>query len=459
MRRLANRCSCKDKLTSLRDREHTLVSVYLDRTQRPEIGPSERFGGDSVSVVFNGHLILISAIINATFLSSSIIVINSQCLRDNVQILSPVTKYAELDPALCSELEKIVNTILVPGKGILACDESPASLQKRFNDLGIENTEETRRDYRQMLFTDDQSRLTKYISSVILNHETVYQNTSDGVNFVELLSERNVLPGVKVDGGLVDLFGTKNEKTTEGLDSLQERCIQYKRSGCHFTKWRCVYRISETTPSQLAMATNANVLARYASICQSARMVPIIEPEILSVGNYGINRALEVHEEVMSILFRALNEHRVYLEGIILKAAMVLSGIKSTVNCTPQIIAEYTLTAMQRTVPPAVPGIVFLSGGQSDIESVVNLNAICSYDEKVPWKITFCYGRAIQDSVMNIWKGQPKNVPEAQAMLLERARLCSEASSGKAPMNKACANSRRMDNLPSRNIFGTGCRS
>ncbi|XP_043264773.1 fructose-bisphosphate aldolase-like [Colletes gigas] len=354
------------------------------------------------------------------------------------KILSPVTKYAELDPALCSELRKIVDTILAPGKGLLACDESSPSLDKRFEELEIENTEDKRRDYRQMLLTADQSQLSKYISGVILHHETVYQKTTAGVDFVQLLQERNVLPGIKVDGGLVDLFGAKNEKTTEGLDNLQERCIQYKRCGCHFTKWRCTYRISETTPSQLAMATNANVLARYASICQSARMVPIIEPEILNNGDHGINRTLEVHEEVLSILFRALNEHRVYLEGVILKPAMVLSGIKNSLNCTPQIIAEYTLTAMQRTVPPAVPGILFLSGGQSDTESVVNLNAICAYDGKKPWKISFCYGRALQNAPMKLWHGLPDNVQDAQALLLERARLCSEATLGKIQLNGVC---------------------
>ncbi|XP_076376113.1 fructose-bisphosphate aldolase [Megalopta genalis] len=354
------------------------------------------------------------------------------------KLLSPVTKYGELNPALCAELRKIVDTLLVCGKGIMACDESPTSLSERFEELNIENSETQRRDYRQMLFTADESQLTKYISGVILHNETVYQKTSDGISFVELLQQRNILPGVKVDAGLVDLFGTQGEKTTEGLDNLQERCIQYKRDGCHFTKWRCVYTISENTPSQLVMDTNANVLARYATICQSARLVPIIEPEILSVGDYGINKALEVHEEVMSILFRALNEHHVYLEGTILKPAMVLSGIKNTANCTSQIIAESTLTGLQRTVPPAVPGIIFLSGGQSETEAVTNLNTICAYDGKKPWKLSFCFGRAIQNAAMKAWKGLPENVEEAQAVLLERARLCSEASLGKLETNGMC---------------------
>ncbi|XP_076276205.1 fructose-bisphosphate aldolase [Lasioglossum baleicum] len=328
--------------------------------------------------------------------------------------------------------------MLVSGKGLMACDESPSSLNARFDELGIENTETQRRDYRQMLFTADESQLTKYISGVILHPETVYQKTTDGISFVELLQQKNILPGVKVDTGLVDLFGTNGEKTTEGLDNLQERCIQFKRDGCHFTKWRCTYTISDNTPSQLAMNTNAHVLARYATICQSARLVPIIEPEILNPGDYGINKALEVHEEVMSILFRTLNEHHVYLEGAILKPAMVLSGIKNTTNCTSQIIAESTIVGLQRTVPPAVPGVVFLSGGQSDTESVTNLNAICSYEGKIPWRLTFCYGRAIQNAAMKVWQGQPGNVEEAQAVLLERTRLCSEAALGKLQADGMC---------------------
>ncbi|KOC62375.1 Fructose-bisphosphate aldolase [Habropoda laboriosa] len=281
-----------------------------------------------------------------------------------------------------------------------------------------------------MLFTADKCRFSQYISGVILHHETVYQKSTDGVELTELLRQRNVIPGIKVDKGLFPIFGAKNENTTEGLDNLQERCIQYKRDGCHFTKWRCTYTISESTPSQLAMVANANVLARYATICQSARMVPIIEPEILNTGDYGINRALEVHEEVYSVLFRTLHEHRVYLEGAILKPAMVLPGVQSSTNCTPQIIAEHTLTALHRTVPPAVPAVLFLSGGQSDKDAVLNLNAINTYEGKKPWTLSFCYGRALQNTAMKTWKGCPDNVPKAQAVLLEKAKLCSEAALG-----------------------------
>ncbi|XP_076767072.1 fructose-bisphosphate aldolase [Xylocopa sonorina] len=355
------------------------------------------------------------------------------------KISSPVTKYTELEPALCQELRKIVDAVVVPEKGLLACDESPSSLDQRFEEIGVENNETNRRNYRQILFSAEKGKFSQYISGVILHHETLYQKTSDGIDLIELLHQRNVVPGIKVDKGQVPLFGTNGEKTTEGLDSLQERCLQYKRDGCHFAKWRCTFNVSATTPSQLALDTNANVLARYASICQSTRIVPIIEPEILNTGEHGINRALEVHEEMLSILFRTLQAHRVYLEGIILKVAMVLSGIKNDVNCTPQLIAENTLTALQRTVPPAVPAITFLSGGQSDTEAVVNLNAINAYEGRKPWTLTFCFGRALQNTVLQTWKGNPKNVQEAQAAFLERARLCCQASSGELkPVHGIC---------------------
>ncbi|KAG7196737.1 hypothetical protein KM043_013996 [Ampulex compressa] len=278
-----------------------------------------------------------------------------------------------------------------------------------------------------MLWSD----LSQYVSGVILHHETIYQKTSAGLEFTEFLRQRNVVPGVKVDRGLVNIFGTQDESTAQGLDCLQERCMQYKKEGCHFAKWRCVFSISETTPSQLAMAANANVLARYASICQSARMVPIVEPEVLNTGEHGINKAQQVQEEVLSILFRALNEHHVYLEGMILKPAMVLSGIKSTKNCTPQIIGEFTVTTLRRTVPAAVPGIFFLSGGQSDEESILNLNAINTVITEKPWRLSFCYGRALQNKALRIWQGKSENVKDAQLTFLETARLCSEASCGK----------------------------
>ncbi|KAM0734176.1 Fructose-bisphosphate aldolase [Formica fusca] len=349
------------------------------------------------------------------------------CCKDKI---SSSTKCAKLDPAVCLELQKIIEAIATSGKGLLACDESPASLDQRFQELGIENTEVTRCAYREMLLSADKSQLSRYISGVILHHETIYQKTSKNVEFVELLRQRNIVAGIKVDRGLVPLLGTEDEKTTQGLDDLWENCIRYKKEGCHFAKWRCVFSISERCPSQLAMNINANVLARFASICQSARMVPIVEPEILNNGEYDIDRALRVHEEMLSTLFRTLNEHHVYLEGMVLKPAMVLSRIQKPTRCTPQIVAEYTLRALRRTVPTAIPAIFFLSGGQNDEESVLNLNAINMHDDKKPWRLSFCYGRALQNAAMKIWKNNLENINKAQVIFLERAELCSKASLG-----------------------------
>ncbi|KAF7396424.1 hypothetical protein HZH66_007286 [Vespula vulgaris] len=344
-------------------------------------------------------------------------------------------KFVDLDIAPSLELQKIVETLSAPGKGLLASDESPTSLNDRFAEIGIENTENTRRDYRQMLFSANKCELMKYISGVILHNETLYQKTTDGVNFAEFLQQRNIVPGIKVDKGLINLSGTENESMTEGLDNLKEKCMQYKREGCHFTKWRCVYSISETKPSQLLMSINASTLARYATICQSARLVPIVEPEILSVGEHNIEKALQIHEEVLSIVFRALNEHRVYLEGMILKPAMVLPGVRSP-NYTPQIVADYTLKALQRTVPPAVPTILFLSGGQTDEDAILNLNAINTSEGKKPWTLSFCYGRCLQNEAMKIWRGNAANVEAAQSVFLKKAKLCSDASLGKVNVEK-----------------------
>ncbi|XP_015184462.1 PREDICTED: fructose-bisphosphate aldolase-like [Polistes dominula] len=353
-------------------------------------------------------------------------------------------KFSDLDAASSIELKKIIETLSVPGKGLLASDESPMSLNDTFGEIGIENTENSRREYRQMLFSAYKPELTKYISGIILHHETLYQKTTDGINFAEFLQQRNIVPGIKVDQGLINLCGTEEELTTEGLDNLKERCIQYKREGCYFTKWRCVYSISETKPSQLLMSVNANTLARYATICQRARLVPIVEPEILTTGEHSIEKALQIHEQVLSILFRAFNEHRVYLEGMILKPAMVLPGVKNIKKYTPQIVAEYTLKALQRTVPPAVPTILFLSNGQAtdddddhdhdhdnDNDSILNLNAINMLEGKKPWTLSFCYGRCLQNEVLKTWKGNVANVEAAHSILLGKAKLCSEASLGK----------------------------
>lgn len=279
------------------------------------------------------------------------------------------------DPALQDELRKIANAIVAPGKGILAADESVGTMGKRLQDTGLENTEENRRKYRQLLFTTDKT-IGDYISGVILFHETLYQKADDGTPFVELLKQRGIIPGIKVDTGVVSLFGSEDECTTQGLDDLDKRCAQYKKDGCHFAKWRCVLKINKNTPSYQAILENANVLARYASICQSNGIVPIVEPEILPDGDHDLERCQKVTETVLAFVYKALNDHHVFLEGTLLKPNMVTGGQSHPVKFSPCDIAKATVTALSRTVPPAVPGITFLSGGQSEEEATVNLDAI-----------------------------------------------------------------------------------
>ncbi|PNF24336.1 Fructose-bisphosphate aldolase [Cryptotermes secundus] len=333
-------------------------------------------------------------------------------------------------PALQEELSKIANAIVAPGKGILAADESTATIGKRFADIGIDNTDENRRLYRQLLFTSDKV-VAENISGVILFHETLYQKADDGTPFVELLKQRGIIPGIKVDKGVVPLFGSEDEGTTQGLDDLAQRCAQYKKDGCHFAKWRCVLKIKRNTPSYQAILENANVLARYASICQANRIVPIVEPEVLPDGDHDLDRAQKVTETVLAAVYKALNDHHVFLEGTLLKPNMVTAGQSCTTKYTPNDIAAATVTALNRTVPAAVAGITFLSGGQSEEEASVNLDAINKYKGKKPWPLTFSYGRALQASVLRAWGGKPENVNAAQNELIKRAKANSLACQAK----------------------------
>ncbi|KAK4878523.1 hypothetical protein RN001_011029 [Aquatica leii] len=333
-------------------------------------------------------------------------------------------------PALQDELRKIANAIVAPGKGILAADESVNTMGKRLADIGLENTDDNRRKYRQLLFTTDKS-IGDYISGVILFHETLYQKADDGTPFVELLKQRGIIPGIKVDTGVVPLFGSEDECTTQGLDDLGKRCAQYKKDGCHFAKWRCVLKIGKNTPSYQAILENANVLARYASICQANRIVPIVEPEILPDGDHCIERCQKVSETVLAAVYKALNDHHVYLEGTLLKPNMVTQGQSFPTKCSPQEIGAATVTALQRTVPPAVPGITFLSGGQSEEEASVNLDAMNRFQGKKPWALTFSYGRALQASVLRGWAGKDENVSIGQSELMKRAKANSDSSLGK----------------------------
>ncbi|KAJ9596255.1 hypothetical protein L9F63_027121 [Diploptera punctata] len=332
-------------------------------------------------------------------------------------------------PALQEELSKIANAIVAPGKGILAADESTSTIGKRFSDIGVENTEDNRRLYRQLLFSSDQV-VSENISGVILFHETLYQKADDGTPFVELLKQKNIIPGIKVDKGVVPLFGSEDECTTQGLDDLAQRCAQYKADGCHFAKWRCVLKIKRNTPSYQSILENANVLARYASICQANRIVPIVEPEVLPDGEHDLERAQKVTETVLAAVYKALNDHHVYLEGTLLKPNMVTAGQSCPTKYTAQDIARATVTALNRTVPAAVAGITFLSGGQSEEEASVNLDAINKFNGKKPWPLTFSYGRALQASVLRAWGGKPDNVKTAQDELIKRAKANGLAAKG-----------------------------
>lgn len=331
------------------------------------------------------------------------------------------------------ELRQTAQKIVTPGKGILAADESTGTIGKRFEKIKLENVEENRRLYRQLLFQSSPD-MGKYISGVILFHETLYQKADDGTPLVKILQEKGIVPGIKVDKGTVNLGGTDGETTTQGLDGLDERCAQYYKDGARFAKWRCVLKISQFTPTYLAMLENANVLARYASICQQNGLVPIVEPEILPDGDHDLETSQKVTEQVLAFVYKALADHHVYLEGTLLKPNMVTHGQSCPKKATAQQIGEATVTALRRTVPPAVPGVMFLSGGQSEEEATQNLNAINQYAQSTggrPWTLSFSYGRALQASTIVAWQGKPENVEKAKQEFLTRAKANGEASVGK----------------------------
>ncbi|XP_076435177.1 fructose-bisphosphate aldolase-like [Babylonia areolata] len=335
-----------------------------------------------------------------------------------------------LTPEQQKELREIAQAMMAPGKGLLAADESVGSMGKRLQGIGVENTKENRRLYRQVLFTSDKS-LAANISAVILFDETMDEADDSGKLFVTSLQERGIIPGIKVDKGVVPLAGSHDECTTQGLDGLSERCAQYKKKGAQFAKWRCVLKISKNTPSHQAMMENANVLARYASICQQNGLVPIVEPEVLPDGDHDLETAQKVTEQVLAYTYKALSDHHVYLEGSLLKPNMVTAGQSCSKKYSHEQIAIATVTALSRAVPGAVPGICFLSGGQSEEDATVNLDAINKFRGKNPWALTFSYGRALQASVLAAWKGSKDNTPTAQAELLKRAKANGDACQGK----------------------------
>jgi fructose-bisphosphate aldolase class I len=318
------------------------------------------------------------------------------------------------------------------GKGILAADESTGTIGNRFYGIEVENTEENRRKYRQLLFKT--KGIEKYISGVILYEETLYQKSDDGTNFVDMMKAKGILTGIKVDKGIKPLAGTNGECVTQGMDDLDARCAKYYAQGARFAKWRAVLHIKDTigaTPSNISIIENANTLARYASICQQNGLVPIVEPEVLMDGDFSIEVAAAATEKVLAACFKALSDHRVMLEGVLLKPNMVRTGSEAAVQATPEEIALATLRVLQHTVPPAVPGITFLSGGMSEEEASLSLSRINNAPGPRPWSLTFSYGRALQQSCLKAWKGADENIPAAQAVLLMRAEANSLAQQGK----------------------------
>jgi fructose-bisphosphate aldolase class I len=325
------------------------------------------------------------------------------------------------------ELARIAKAMVAKNKGILAADESSGTITKRFNSIKIESTEENRRTYREMLFTAP--GVADYISGVILYDETIRQKTKDGTPFPEYLTKKGIIPGIKVDTGAKPLAVFKGETITEGLDGLRERLVEYYKLGARFAKWRAVIDIGDGIPTAFAIEANAHALARYAALCQENDIVPIVEPEVLMDGAHSIERCEEVTSTVLQTVFDQLFEHRIVLEGMVLKPNMVISGKKAPNRAGPEQVAEATQRVLKRHVPPAVPGIAFLSGGQSSAEATLHLS-LMNKAGPLPWSLTFSYGRALQDDALKTWAGQAANYAAAQKEMAKRAKLNSLATTG-----------------------------
>ena len=329
-----------------------------------------------------------------------------------------------------NSLPEIANAMVEKGRGILAADESTPTCTKRFDSIGVDSTEANRNAYRNMLFTTP--GMEEFISGVILFDETLRQSTlKDGTPFPEYLTNLNVIPGIKVDKGAHPLPGTEGEKVTEGLDGLDARLKEYFELGARFAKWRAVITINESEPSSSCVAANAHALARYAALCQENGIVPIVEPEILMDGSHTIEDSFIVTEEVLHSVFYELYGQNVLLEGMILKPNMVLSGYKCSEQASVDEVAEMTVTVLKRCVPSAVPGIAFLSGGQSNEDATAHLNSMNKiFDNNSPWNLTYSYGRALQTPALDAWRGKEENVPAAQDAFYKRAKLNSLATKG-----------------------------
>jgi fructose-bisphosphate aldolase class I len=327
-----------------------------------------------------------------------------------------------------AELNRVANAMVAPGRGILAADESSGTIKKRFEAIGVESSEDNRRDYRELLFRSAQGM--KNISGVILFDETIRQKAKDGTPLVKVIEQAGALPGIKVDKGTKPLPFAPGELITEGLDGLRERLIEYRNLGAKFCKWRAVIDIGPSIPSYNCINANANALARYAALCQEENLVPIVEPEVLMDGDHSIDRCYEVTEFVLNTVYRELYYASVKLEGTVLKPNMVVPGKKSGARASVEEVAEKTLRVLKACVPPAVPGIAFLSGGQSDVEATAHLDAMNKIGN-VPWKLTFSYGRALQAAPQKAWSGRAENLGAAQAAFTHRAAMNGLATTGK----------------------------
>jgi fructose-bisphosphate aldolase class I len=328
-----------------------------------------------------------------------------------------------------ADLNKVAVAMVAPGKGVLAADESTGTIKKRFDAIGVESTEETRRDYREMLFRASEA-MSKYISGVILYDETIWQNAGDGTPLVKIIEQSGAIPGIKVDEGTQALPNCPGELVTVGLDKLAERLKKYYERGARFAKWRAVIDIDGAKiPTMTAVHVNAHALARYAALCQAAQIVPIVEPEVLMDGDHDIDRCYDVTQRVLNKTFQELRVQRVALEGMILKPNMVVSGKKSAKQASIEEVAEKTIRLLKACVPAAVPGIAFLSGGQSDEDATAHLNAMNRIGG-LPWPLTFSYGRALQAAPQKAWSGKAENTAAGQRAFSHRARMNSLASQG-----------------------------